>query len=99
MRLVLALLGPVSVNMKVTDNFLFYKSGVFYDFACLDGGRYTNHAVLLVGYGRDVLGGPFWIIQNSWGVHWGENGFARIARDTIVNCEIPAAAYYPVVLT
>ena len=94
-----ALIGPISVNMKVTDNFLFYRTGVFYDFQCLDGGPFTNHAVLLVGYGRHPYGGPFWIIQNNWGVHWGENGFARIARDTLVHCEIHASAFYPVLFS
>jgi len=32
---------------------------------------------LLVGYDHDEEG-PYWIIQNSWGKEWGDNGFAKI---------------------
>ena len=99
LKIAVALLGPISVNIKVTDKFFFYRTGVFFDYACLDGGPYTNHAVMLVGYGRDPYGGPFWVIQNSWGDHWGEHGFARVARNTFVNCEIPAAPFYPVLFS
>ena len=91
-----ALFGPVSVSIKVTTNFFFYKSGVFFDPACNDGQRATNHAVLLVGYGTDDIGGDYWIIQNNWGSWWGEDGFARLTRSSKMNCEISSAAIYPV---
>ena len=43
-----------------------------------------GHAVLVIGWGsRDVPGYaepvPYWIVQNSWGADWGEEGYCRIA--------------------
>jgi cathepsin F len=39
-----------------------------------------NHAVLLVGYGTTSMGTPFWIVKNTYGPYWGENGYFRILR-------------------
>lgn len=39
-------------------------------------GTDNNHDVLLVGYTQD-----YWLVQNTWGTSWGENGYARIHRD------------------
>lgn len=45
-----------------------------------------RHAVVVVGYGlkkkwwwweKDT---PYWIIQNSWGVTWGNHGYMKIRR-------------------
>ncbi|XP_073676934.1 cathepsin O isoform X2 [Garra rufa] len=37
----------------------------------------ANHAVLITGY--DTTGEvPYWIVRNSWGTSWGDNGYAYI---------------------
>ena len=97
LKLAVALIGPISVSMLVTNNFLFYQVGVFYDPVCQEGVKTLNHAVLLVGYGSHAMLGDFWVIQNNWGSHWGERGFARIARNSLYNCGIATAAIYPVI--
>ena len=48
--------------------------------------------MLLVGYTPD-----YWIIKNSWGPGWGENGYVRIKRGKLF-ChmrEVYAPYFYP----
>jgi cathepsin L len=71
----LANVGPVSVGVDAT-NFHLYESGVWSN--C---GSTINHGVLVVGYGVDPKEGAYWLVRNSWGPHFGENGYIRIARD------------------
>lgn len=54
--------------------FLFYGEGIF---DCEECSTKNNHAVLLVGYEmKDDI--PYWIVKNSWGTKWGEDGYIRI---------------------
>ncbi|GLC58162.1 hypothetical protein PLESTB_001325500 [Pleodorina starrii] len=70
--------GPILVGITVDDNFMRYGGGVFTSTDC---GGIVNHAVLVVGAGVDKdTGLPFWLIRNSWGAWWGENGYIRIRR-------------------
>lgn len=66
--------GPVAVSVYVGPRFSQYKSGVF---ATNEAGasNQTNHAVVLVGWNEDAQA---WILRNSWGTNWGQNGYMLI---------------------
>jgi len=64
-------LTPVSICLDASGGFQSYRSGVFAG-PC---GSQMNHAVLAVGY-TDA----YWIVKNSWGTSWGEQGYIRMAR-------------------
>ncbi|KIH45223.1 papain family cysteine protease, partial [Ancylostoma duodenale] len=71
--------GPVAVGMAVNPNIYSYSEGIF-DGAC---GADINHAVVIVGFTPQ-----YWIIRNSWGPSWGENGHIRILRQATDPCQL-----------
>ena len=52
-----------------------------------------NHAVLVVGYGKED-GQDYFIVKNSFGERWGEKGYARIAASPDNVCGILTTIYY-----
>ncbi|XP_066475809.1 dipeptidyl peptidase 1 [Tiliqua scincoides] len=86
MKIELVKHGPMAVAFEVYPDFMHYKGGIYHHTGLMDPFNpfeLTNHAVLLVGYGSDPSSGEqFWIVKNSWGTAWGENGFFRIRRGT-----------------
>lgn len=70
--------GPLSVAVDATSVWQDYTSGVVT--SCT--GLLPNHEVLIVGYGVQEVNATssieYWIIKNSWGVSWGENGYMRL---------------------
>lgn len=88
-----AALQPISVAVEADQvGFQFYSAGVF-DGAC---GTNLDHGVVIDGYGTDK-GKAYWLVRNSWGNSWGENGYIRLARGRN-QCGIALQATYPIVL-
>ncbi|VDM40521.1 unnamed protein product [Toxocara canis] len=51
---------------------------------------HANHAAEVIGFGEEN-GIKYWIMKNSWGEWWGEDGFFRIERGTNA-CQIETFA-------
>ncbi|XP_031504445.1 ervatamin-B-like [Nymphaea colorata] len=87
---------PVSVAIDANSrDFRFYSSGIFTG----ECGTTLNHGVAAIGYGVGRNGMRYWIVKNSWGTRWGENGYVRMQRDVEEEeglCGIAMSASYPV---
>ncbi|GMS78752.1 hypothetical protein PENTCL1PPCAC_927, partial [Pristionchus entomophagus] len=89
-----ATIGPVSVGIDASHNsFAYYASGMYVGVSCSSSA--LDHAILVVGYGTDPTHGDYWLIKNSWGTTWGEEGYAKMARNRNKNCGIATDAVYP----
>ena len=76
----LATIGPVAVN--VAANWQHYSGGVFSG-GCTADSCTLDHVVVATGYQKDLpfgVGGGYWLIRNSWGPDWGEEGYIRLSR-------------------
>jgi len=66
---------PVAVALEADRPvFQMYKSGVVTGTSC---GTALNHAVLAAGFNGDAST-PYWIVKNSWGASWGNQGYIWI---------------------
>lgn len=69
--------GPIVAQFNLYGDFYSYSSGVY---SYTSGGNYGAHSVLIVGYDDDD---QCFIVKNSWGTSWGENGYFRIAYSEV----------------
>jgi len=85
---------PLSVSIEA-DKMVFqlYSSGVFDSASC---GTTLDHAVALVGYGTES-GQEYFILRNSWGTTWGEQGYMKIANtgNGVGICGVLSDPLYP----
>jgi len=63
--------GPVAAAVCVNNSFQDYSGGIFTGPGCTS----VNHAIVLVGWDD---ANEAWILRNSWGPNWGEDGYMRI---------------------
>jgi cathepsin B len=80
--------GPLEVSFTVYEDFLTYAGGIYHH---VTGASDGGHAVKAIGWGVEN-GVKYWIIANSWNVHWGEKGFFRIRKGNN-ECGIENAGY------
>lgn len=95
LRLALAVRGPLPVAIDAGQrSFHAYKAGVYEDRHCKSHLRQLNHAVLLVGYGTEN-GRDYWLLKNSWGRNWGDQGYIKMARNRRNMCGVATYAVLP----
>ncbi len=71
--------GPVAASVNVTDAFQNYTNGVFNETPSNYANPTTNHAIVLCGWDDDKHA---WLLKNSWGTDWGEDGYMWIDYGT-----------------
>lgn len=86
--------GPISVGMIVPAEMNYYDSGVLNVESCRhDGGADIDHAVVLIAFGTDDTGTPYYTIRNSWSTYWGDEGYIKVVRGDL-DCSIATVAGY-----
>eukprot|EP01059_Diplonema_ambulator_P000293 TRINITY_DN10239_c0_g1_i1.p1 TRINITY_DN10239_c0_g1~~TRINITY_DN10239_c0_g1_i1.p1 ORF type:complete len:365 (+),score=122.61 TRINITY_DN10239_c0_g1_i1:46-1140(+) len=70
----IANVGPVAISADAAS-WQLYESGIF----SKNCGYVVDHGIQLVGYGQEGSE-MYWIVRNSWGATWGEQGYIRIKR-------------------
>lgn len=93
LALAVATIGPIAVGLNSTG-FQNYCRGVL-NINC--SGDKLNHAATVIGYGHDQKGGDYWLVKNSWGNTWGEEGYIRMSRNRDNQCGIANDAVFPLV--
>jgi len=67
--------GPLIICMSVYEDFYEYTGGVYRHET---GDRVGGHVVTIVGYDDNQA---CWIVKNSWGAGWGDDGWFKLAYD------------------
>lgn len=94
----IAFIGPISICVDAShDSFPNYSNGIYHEPNFSSNDDDLNHAVLVVGYGIDENDREFYIVENSLGLDWGEDGYMRLARNRKNHCGVGTEGTYPLV--
>jgi len=89
--------GAVDAGIYESDGFILYAAGIYNDpgsnyYVCNGNPCWSStadHRVALVGWGHDTNYGDYWILRNSWGEDWGEDGYMRITVHSLhIACSV-----------
>jgi cathepsin L len=94
LKAVVGTVGPVTVTFTTDFAWDFYHKGVYYNDDCMNTDEIFNHAAVVVGYGNED-GEDYWLVKNSWGTYFGQDGYIKMARNRDNNCGIASRARYP----
>lgn len=85
--------GPIETGFMVYQDFMSYRSGIYKKTSDVFLG---GHAVKVIGWGLEKeTNTHYWIVANSWGLRWGEDGFFRIEIGNCCNFESSMIAGSP----
>ncbi len=92
--------GPVIAQMTVFTDFLVYKEGLYH--RTEDSFKFNGMQIVkIVGWDKREDGNDYWVVQNSFGADWGEDGFVRVlAQDKSTGLDSFAlgVAVYPMTM-
>jgi len=71
--------GALSIAINASM-FNYYSKGIMNYPDSICNPSKLNHAVNIVGFGVSSRGTKYWIVRNTWGPYWGEDGYVRVAR-------------------
>ena len=85
--------GVVSIAIDASSwSFQLYSGGIYDPLFC--SSTDLDHAVGLVGYGTES-DTDYWIVRNSWGTSWGEEGYIRMIRNDNNKCGVATDTIIP----
>jgi len=74
--------GPVAVGVNAGAWHSYVRGGIIDHKICSSKMSDVNHGVVAVGWGYDKdLDAHYWLLKNSWGARWGDDGYIRIERN------------------
>jgi len=82
--------NPVSIAIEADQSSFQHYTGGVLSSGC---GTSLDHGVLAVGYNTAQ---GYWLVKNSWGASWGDNGYIKLSQTGNV-CGILNQPVYPVV--